>query len=68
MPSVSWRQHKFFAAIKHSPSFAKKAGVPQSVGQDFIAADDKAGISKTVGGKPNPGFRRRLPMTVKHGR
>ena len=26
-------------AIAHSPSFAKKAGVPQSVGQDFSAAD-----------------------------
>ena len=26
-------------AIAHSPSFAKKAGVPQSVGQDFSKAD-----------------------------
>jgi len=26
-------------AIAHSPSFAKKAGVPQSVGQDFAKAD-----------------------------
>lgn len=26
-------------AIAHSPSFAKKAGVPQSVGKDFAAAD-----------------------------
>jgi len=26
-------------AIANSPSFAKKAGVPQSVGQDFSAAD-----------------------------
>ena len=27
------------AAIANSPAFAKKAGVPQSVGQDFSAAD-----------------------------
>jgi hypothetical protein len=27
------------AAIAHSPSFAKKAGVPMSVGKDFTAAD-----------------------------
>ena len=27
------------AAIAHSPEFAKKAGVPQSVGKDFITAD-----------------------------
>lgn len=26
-------------AVAHSPSFAKKAGVPQSVGRDFSAAD-----------------------------
>ena len=26
-------------AIAHSPAFAKKAGVPQSVGKDFSAAD-----------------------------
>ena len=39
MPSVSKKQHNFMAAIAHSPSFAKKAGVPQSVGQDFNKAD-----------------------------
>lgn len=33
-------------AVAHSPDFAKKAGVPQSVGKDFAAADDKAGITK----------------------
>ena len=27
------------AAVAHSPSFAKKVGVPQSVGKDFSAAD-----------------------------
>jgi hypothetical protein len=27
------------AAVANNPSFAKKAGVPQSVGQDFAAAD-----------------------------
>lgn len=27
------------AAVAHNPSFAKKAGVPQSVGKDFMNAD-----------------------------
>ena len=27
------------AAVAHSPAFAKKVGVPQSVGQDFNTAD-----------------------------
>jgi len=39
MPSHSAKQHRFMEAIAHSPSFAKKAGVPQSVGKDFAAAD-----------------------------
>jgi hypothetical protein len=39
MPSVSKKQHNFMAAIAHSPSFAKKVGVPQSVGKEFNDAD-----------------------------
>lgn len=39
MPSTSKKQHNFMEAIAHSPSFAKKAGVPQSVGKDFSQAD-----------------------------
>ena len=39
MPSTSKKQHNFMEAIAHSPSFAKKVGVSQSVGQDFSAAD-----------------------------
>ena len=39
MPSSSKKQDKFMEAVAHSPAFAKKAGVPQSVGQDFSNAD-----------------------------
>lgn len=39
MPSSSKKQHNFMQAVAHSPEFAKKAGVPQSVGRDFAAAD-----------------------------
>lgn len=39
MPSTSKAQHEFMAAIAHSPSFAKKVGVPMSVGKEFTAAD-----------------------------
>jgi hypothetical protein len=34
------------AAIAHSPSFAKKVGVPQSVGKDFTTADKGRKFSK----------------------
>jgi hypothetical protein len=39
MPSVSKKQHNFMAAVAKNPKFAKKAGVPQSVGEDFLDAD-----------------------------
>ena len=39
MPSSSGKQHRFMAAVASNPKFAKKAGVPQSVGQEFIKAD-----------------------------
>jgi hypothetical protein len=39
MPSTSKKQHNFMEAVAHNPSFAKKAGVPQSVGKDFSQAD-----------------------------
>jgi hypothetical protein len=39
MPSVSKKQHNFMAAIAKNPSFAKKVGIPQSVGQEFNKAD-----------------------------
>ena len=39
MPSTSKAQRNFMAAVAHSPSFAKKVGVPQSVGKDFNKAD-----------------------------
>ena len=39
MPSTSKKQHNFMEAVAHNPAFAKKAGVPQSVGQDFSKAD-----------------------------
>jgi hypothetical protein len=39
MPSTSKKQHNFMEAVANNPSFAKKAGVPQSVGKDFAEAD-----------------------------
>jgi len=46
MPSTSKKQHNFMAAIANSPSFAKKVGVPQSVGKDFTTADKGKKFSK----------------------
>jgi hypothetical protein len=39
MPSKSLKQKKFMSAAAHSPSFAKKAGVPVKVAKEFHNAD-----------------------------
>ena len=46
MPSSSKKQHNFMAAVANNPSFAKKVGVPQSVGKDFNQADKGRKFSK----------------------
>lgn len=58
MPSTSKKQHNFMQAVAHSPAFAKKAGVPQSVGRDFSEADKGRKFAKggDMASKMNPGF------------
>ena len=46
MPSSSKKQHNFMEAVAHNPAFAKKAGVPKSVGEDFSQADKGKKFSK----------------------
>ena len=59
------------AAIANSPSFAKKAGVPTSVGKDFVTADKGKKFSKggdmkkmNMGGYADGG----MPMVMKDGK
>jgi hypothetical protein len=63
-------------AVAHSPSFAKKVGVPQSVGKDFSAADkgrkfSKGGeMKKKMMGKGAPAdmpMRRPMPPAMPAG-
>jgi hypothetical protein len=58
MPSSSGKQHRFMEAVAHNPSFAKKVGVPQSVGKEFSNADKGKTFSRggDMAGKMNPGF------------
>ena len=38
MPATSKKQKEFMDAVAHNPAFAKKVGVPKSVGKDFSEA------------------------------
>jgi len=51
MPSKTKKQARFMAAVANNPDFAKKAGVPQNVGQDFANADK--GKTFKEGGMPS---------------
>ena len=58
------------AAIAHNPGFAKKVGVPQSVGKDFNDADKgktfkQGGTMKPVDMKKDPGVAK-LPTAVRN--
>ena len=43
MPSKSQAQHNLMAMVAHDPEAAKRLGIPQSVGKDYVAADKDKG-------------------------
>jgi hypothetical protein len=64
MPSTSKKQHNFMAAIAHNPGFAKKVGIPQSVGQEFNKAD-KGKTFKKGGMMKHDDIKQDMPMMEK---
>ena len=70
VPSVSKKQHNFMAAVANNPKFAKKSGVPSSVGKEFLTADKgktfkEGGMMKKIDAKKNPGMAK-LPTAVRN--
>ena len=70
MPSVSKKQHNLMAAVANNPAFAKKVGIPQSVGREFNKADKgktfkEGGTMKKIDAKKNPGMAK-LPTAVRN--
>ena len=58
MPSKSKAQHNLMAMVAHDPKAAKRMGIPQSVGRDYVEADkgksfNKGGTTRQVINKPN---------------
>ena len=64
MPSVSKKQHNLMAAVAHSPEFAKKVGIKQSVGKEFMTAD-KGKKFKEGGIMKHEDIKEDLPMMKK---
>ena len=68
MPSKSKAQHNFMAAVANNPAFAKKAGVPQSVGKEFTTADKGRKFSKGGDMKAEMMKKGGMPMKMKDGK
>ena len=66
MPSSSKKQHNFMAAIANNPAFAKKVGIPQSVGKDFDEADK--GKKFGSGGATCPDVQKVNKSKTDHGK
>jgi hypothetical protein len=43
VPTTSKKQQKLMLAVAHSPKFAKKVGIPISVGKKMVIEDKKTG-------------------------
>ena len=63
MPSVSKKQHNLMAAVAKNPAFAKKVGIKQSVGQEFLNADK--GKKFRSGGMTHDDIKQDMPMMKK---
>ena len=50
MPSVSAKQERFMQAVANNPKFAKKVGVPTSVGREFTKGKEMKKMKKMAGG------------------
>jgi hypothetical protein len=56
------------AAVAHNPAFAKKVGIPQKVGKEFVRADKRmadGGKVNAAGNYTKPELRKRIVSAVK---
>jgi hypothetical protein len=64
MPAVSKKQEKFMQAVANNPKFAKKVGVPTSVGKEFTKKE--GGVMKKAGMKDS-GVTKKMPTAKQMG-
>ena len=71
MPYQSDKQARLMRAVAHSPAFAKKVGIPQSVGQKFETHKAAGGdvkestMKKIFAGKETPSEERKEKVAAK---
>jgi hypothetical protein len=69
MPYASAKQERLMRAVANSPSFAKKVGIPQSVGQKFETHKAGGGMAKKLfGGKETYAEELKEAKAIKSGK
>lgn len=58
MPSKSPAQARLMAAVAHDPKFAKRVGIPQSVGKEYNKADTGTKMLRKAMKSTNPGTKK----------
>lgn len=51
MPSKDAKQHRLMAAVAHDPQVAEERGIPQSVGEEYVAADKRKAALRRLAAK-----------------
>jgi len=64
VPSVSKKQHNLMAMVANDPAAAKRVGIPQSVGEDYMQADK----GKKFGTGSRPDRQSINKPTTEHGK
>ena len=67
MPATSAKQKKFMDAAAHNPAFAKEAGIPVGVAQEFSEAS-KGKKFKRFGGNSRPDLQKVGKPKTDHGK
>jgi len=67
MPSTSKRQHNLMAMVANDPKAAKRVGIPQKVGQEFMKAD-KGRKFGTGAPRNRPDLQKANKSDTKHGK
>jgi len=64
VPSVSKKQHNLMAMVANDPAAAKRVGIPQSVGEEFMKADKG---KKFKGAQTRPQLQKVNKPKTSHG-
>lgn len=51
MPSKDAKQHRLMMAVAHDPEVAEERGIPQSVGEEYVAADKRRAALRRLAAK-----------------